>query len=338
MRQIHSSSRRWWLALAACGCLNVAPEKLDKVAHIEGELQLTAPSRGDAYLFLHSRADDERPAYVTAVPDGRLSRGDRRYVFGAVLPNPYRLRAFLDVDGSFRPDVDVLAQPGAGDRASELIELNLQPGQRLSQDVPVRTPVPHEPPAFRVDRTEGTVELPDQPVVPVTFELVADAVESLDIGAVAFRVSLVDANGDGSADDADGDGVPDLFPKVLLRFRPKPGQTVPVDRRGRLATVVVPLAFNPGPFLATLAGDPDREVAVDRLEVLLVPSAHAITEEPGRGEVIEPLNAIPVGDYELVVLHESGQYWRVPNDLGAAMPSQNVRFRFVHGSGFDAGQ
>src|SRR5256885_632363 len=80
----------------------------------------------------------------------RLTR-DAHFVFGSVAPNPYRLWGFLDVDSNFDPNVDVLAQAGAGDRvASGGSELNLQPGQTLSQDVKIAELVSNEPPGFRL--------------------------------------------------------------------------------------------------------------------------------------------------------------------------------------------
>jgi hypothetical protein len=35
-----------------------------------------------------------------------------------------------------------------------------------------------------------------------------------------------------------------------------------------------------------------------------------------------------VGEYELIVLTGTGQFWRLPNQLGPELTSQAVRFRF----------
>ncbi len=103
--------------------------------------------------------------------------------------------------------------------------------------------------------------------------------------------------------------------------------------------VVVPMVFNPAPFLASLGSNLQAEVAVQRLQLFLVPQAQAVTYQPGRGRVLDPLPAIPIGAYELVVLQRSGQYWRLPNDLGTSShPSQALRFRFVHATSSDAGR
>ena len=108
---------------------------------------------------------------------------------------------------------------------------------------------------------------------------------------------------------------------------------MPLDSRGHPAEVIVPFAFNPGPFLVSLAGDPSKELIVDQLDAVMLPQAQAVTFEPGRGRVVTPMDAIPVGDYELWVEHESGQMWRLPNGLGTKLPSQAHRFRVVHGTG-----
>lgn len=324
------------LLLAVSSCTALDPAELPKLGVVEGRLEISQGSRGAAYLFLYPRGEPV-PRYVTAVSELRLSSGDSRFVFGQVEPNPYRLWAFLDADRSFAPDYDVLTQPGAGDRVAESVELNLQPAQRLVVDLPLRTPVPHEPPAFRLEgEPKEEVELPDSPASPVRFELLADSMEGM-LSEVAFRVSLADADEDGAADDEDGDGIPELYPQVFLRFLPRPGQLVPHSSHGEPAMVIVPLLFDPMPFLPLLRGDPAAEVAVPRLQLWLLPQAQAITEEPGRGRVVSQMEAIPVGEYELFVLHESGQYWWLPNGLGVRMASQGTRFRVVHGTGADAG-
>lgn len=128
------------------------------------------------------------------------------------------------------------------------------------------------------------------------------------------------------ADDANGDGIPELWPQVFLRFVPRPGQTVPAEQ------VVIPIAFNPLPFLTTLGSDVASEVVAEQLLGFVVPQAQAVSAEGGQVSTTS-LDAIPVGDYELVVVEATGQVWRVPNALGSSLPSQSVRFRFVHGTG-----
>jgi hypothetical protein len=331
---------RWLLAaVAVVGGCGAPTEVFLREARLEVTVTAPAPLRGGAWGFLfppgrgppHSQAV---PEYLTAASDLRLAAGDARLSFPQVRPNTYRLWALLDTNGNFDPRVDVLAGPGAGDWIAEGLELNLQPGEQRTVGLPMTRQLRYEPPAFWVEGLEdgGQLELPDQPGEVVSLKVVADTLSLLSAPQTGFVVSLGDRDGDGIPDDTDGDQIPDLFPLAYLRFLPRPGQVVPTQRDGQPAEVIVPLAFNPGALLTALGGDPSRELLVDRLQLFLLPQARAVLTEPGRGEVLEPLEAIPVGDYELWVTQESGQSWRLPNDLGERHPSQSARFRVVHGT------
>lgn len=328
----------------ACGGPRV---QTGREARIRGTLEVSGGARGDGWVFLYAPGEgppltQSYPDEVTAVPDVRVKEGDTGFLFAAIEPNAYRLWAFLDTNLDFQTDIDVLGGPGAGDRVSGGVELNLQPGQVATAALAVRGYVPHEPPAFVIDGVAGgaTLELPDRPSGIIQLDLRSDALGVLDPRRTGFVVGLGDADEDGVADDANGDGIPDLFPQVYLRFLRRPGQVVPTDSRGNPAEVIVPLAFNPGPFLALLANDPAQTVVTDRLLCFVLPQAQAVTWEPPHGRTVTPMDAIPVGEYELWVVQESGQFWRIPNDLrteraerlGGPFGSQGISFRFVHGS------
>lgn len=329
-------------ATAAAGC--GGPRYLERTGVVEGEAILSEGLRGDVYLFLSGQAEGPpggqgAPRYATAIPDGRLGRGDRRFVFGGVAPNPYRLQAFLDSDRDFTPEVEVLAQPGAFDRRGRAVALNLQPGQRLEVAVTLDELVRWEPPAFLVLGAPPVTVLPDRPTSAVTLELRSHPQHGFDPAHSGLVVSLSDANGDGRPDDSDGDGIPDLHPRVFLRYLPRSGQWRPVNQRGEPGEVIVPLVFNPGPFLAGLAGDVRREIVVRQLVVLYLPLAQAITDEPGPGTVVTPLAAVPPGEYELWIVSREGQFWKLPNALGSPgetpragprpVASQAARFEIV---------
>ncbi len=318
------------------------PTVLRRSARVEGRVAVEGSPRGDAYLFLF--APDEAPPegrgsprYVTAVSDVRRAAGDARYLFAEVAPDAYRLWGFLDVNGDADLAVDVLAQPGAGDYVPEAsVEVNVQPGQVLPVELALPKRLLRPLPAFRVvqEGEGGVVSLPD------TFTgLVSVDVRSEGFGLVQgepprFFVRLADANGDGTADDVDGDGIVDLWPRFFLRFVPRPGQTVPVSPQGKPAEVIVPFVVDPTPFLSVLQGDVSQAVAAETLRLFLVPLAQAITQEPGKGRVVTALGAVPVGDYELWAVTEEGSAWFVPNALGRRtvepVVSQGLRFQVVH--------
>lgn len=312
-------------------------------------MALAGPAVGNAYLFLF--APDEappdtrgEPQYLAAVPEVRLSAGDSRFGFSGVGPDVYRLWGFLDANGDADLSVDVLAQPGAGDWVPESsVELNVQPGQTLPVDLTLSRRVRRPPPAFQVveQGEEGVVTLTDSATAIASFTVRSDGFGLLRGDAPAFYLRLADANGDGTPDDVNGDGVADLWPQFFLRFVPRPGQTVPVDSQGRPAQVLVPLLPNATSFLGSLQGDPSREIAAASLQLFVIPLAQAVIEEPGKGRVVSTLGAIPVGEYELWAVNEEGGFWFVPNDLGRRtenpVPGQALRFRVVHAGGVDGG-
>jgi hypothetical protein len=323
---------------------------LTQDGQVQGSLGLPSGARGDGLVFLYPPGEGPplrpaSPSFATGVSDVRIASGDTSFVIAGVPPNPYHVWGFLDVDRNFQPSIDVLAQPGAGDRVSAGSDFNLEPGQTLTENVTLSEAEPLEPPGFHiVGASSGTtVEIPDQVGVPTLLTLEADDLGVLAPGKVAFAVSLPDA-GDPNA-TPDGLGVPVLYPQVFLRFLPAPGQTVPVDAQGNPADVILPLAFDPAAFLITLGTDPSAEVLASSLAVAVIHQAQAITYPPGAPRTVTALSAIPVGSYELWVLQKSGQFWRIPNDLdtsaaaplGGPIASQGVQFIVVHGFSVDGG-
>lgn len=308
----------------ACGVPQGEPRK---EARLEGEIR--APVRGDAYAFLYASGEGPpgRPALPRAVTGSSSAAAEARYLFASVPPNPYRLWGVLDVDGNLDMTLDVLAQPGAGDWVTDGEELSLQPGEHAELPLRFTSRVEREPPAFRVEGADGgLLVLPD---APSGLELVRIAVErlpELDASRLSLPVSLVDDDGDGRGDDANGDGIPDLSLQAGLRWLPAPGQERPSATDGGVLEVLVPLAADPRAVLPLLRGDVSEEVELDALDLLLVPQAQAVD---ARGRVQQTLGAVPPGDYELVVTTAGGQYWKVPNGLGAQHASQALRIRVV---------
>lgn len=330
--------RCWLICFAIFGCAVVAcadptePWPDGEPTSLSGVAQVPAV-RGNVWALLYRKAEGPPgapavPLAGTAVSDVyRQEHGEARYLFAQLQPRSVRLWGFLDGNQNFDPAIDVLAQPGAGDWVGSGVELELQPHRRLEQPLIIEQAVRYEPPAFRLETSETDLALDPTTAGPVTLTLLADdAGGRLSALGAGFHLGLVDVDGDGRPDDVNADGVPDLTLQLFLRFLPRPGQ----ELMG--ADTIVPLVFNPAPFLAVLAGRLDTEVVAQSLQVAVIPTAQQVAIGVGGIAQLVPVGAAPAGDYELVALAPTGQFWRMPNQLGAQLPSQAVRFHFV-GSG-----
>jgi hypothetical protein len=321
--------RVWPIVVLLTACADISePWPDSKVGQVEGIAEITPGLQGDVWAFLYATGAGPPgppavPLFATAVSSERVAMGDRQFVFGAVEPNPYRLWGFLDVNSNFNPSVDVLAQPGAGDRTvANGTELNLQPGQVLQQNIVPTTQVPNEPPAFRLQGDETDIPLDTTAGnQAVTLTMVSDALGRLDPKRTSFHVGLLDANGDGRP-DTDANGIPELTLQIFLHWLPRPGED---SGKG---FVIVPLVIDPSPFLSELNGRVGIEVAVTQLQGTVIAQADRLVLTPGQSPAITPVGAAPRGDYELIALTPEGQFWRLPNDLRGAEPSQGVRFHF----------
>jgi hypothetical protein len=176
-------------------------------------------------------------------------------------------------------------------------------------------PVPHDPPSFTVG--SGQVSLTFG-AAPALLTVTARTVEPLKEPS-SFRLSYVDITGDGFPDDADQDGVVDVYPQFLLRYLPDtplPGN----------AETIVPLSYVPT-TIALLFAVGGQELERGSLTLLYVPNAQRLSQgEDGKLE-LTALDEVPRGEYELVVLARGGQVWKVPNALGAKDVTQAVRIR-----------
>lgn len=312
------------LGLAACGPTEASP--LAKTGPVTGTFSAPSGLGGDAWLFLYRPGEGPpgapaEPVTATAISALRLP-ADPHFVFGQVPADPYRLWGFLDVDQDFDPSIDVLAQPTAGDRVGEGLDLQVQPGRGATQDYRADAQVTLEPPAFVLEGAGTDVVLDELPGTTTPLTLVSEPLSYFERARTVFPLGLVDADGDGRPDDVDGDMVPDLSLQLFLRWKPRPGQ-LPAG-----ATVIVPLVFDPSPALRTLNGQLGVVVTLPRLQAYVVPAAQQVTFDAGGQRQVTPLGTPPAGDYELIVLAAGGQFWRLPNALGSTVPSQAVRLHF----------
>lgn len=238
------------------------------------------------------------PFTMPAVPEGR-----------------YTLRGFLDADSDFLPTVGLLAQPTAGDvggayadpTTQEILPLEVATDRITSQvTVTLGLPIPAERPAFAITST-ASFAVPFR--APQSLLLEAHPINTTDVEmspeCTRFLVSFVDADRDGVPDDQNGDHLPDLYPRVVLRLTGQEPGALPV---------VVPAIINPFPFLDALAVAPFAPT--EQLELIIPPVAVEQTPEGNR-----ILDAIPPGEYETIVISGTGQTWQVPNDLASIQPN-----------------
>lgn len=167
--------------------------------------------------------------------------------------------------------------------------------------------------------------------------------------APVFLARLVDADGDGVPDDANGDGVPDFWPRVVVRkladgqtlvdendldkngvgdaegvdyehVDPVTGATVGKD--GRPDVVVLAAGFDFTSLLPQLVDTTGRPhptpLPVTSLTLVVQPRAFDASD-PARPAVVKGL---PKGRYAVTVLQQTGQTWRVPNELQPGVGDQ----------------
>ena len=179
----------------------------------------------------------------------------------------------------------------------------------------------------------------DLRVRPVTEGVVRQAMP-------VFLARVVDDNGDGMPDDANGDGVPDMWPRVVVRkmaneavgvnpladendldrngvidetgadydhLNPMSGATIAAD--GTPDLVVLAAGINPTELAPQLLDAMGRVKAtptpITRLPIIIRPTALDATDS--RRPV--PIKGVPEGRYAITVIQQTGQTWRVPNEL-----------------------
>jgi hypothetical protein len=164
--------------------------------------------------------------------------------------------------------------------------------------------------------------------------------------APAFLLRFVDDDGDGVPDDANRDGVPDVWPRVVVRKLAGEHPLVDendLDRNGILDAEGVDYAHVDPSTGAAIApdGKPDLVVLAAGFDV----SAYAAQLVDGEGRVkpvptpvtslklvVQPraldvsvplapgvLATVPAGRYAITVIQQTGQTWRVPNELAPAL-------------------
>jgi hypothetical protein len=301
--------------------------------------------RGNVIVLLFRATDlppptgSGRPVNFVVVPQRDLFGDSAAGVVGdftapftipAVPAGRYQIRAFLDADGDFNPLYDLTGQASAGDvgggyvdtATRRFIEFEVKTNQVVESGVLVvlAQPFPLERPAFAVTSSTGVVQLEpayDVPLrAPASLTLVSHPISRTEIRMApersGFLVGYADDDNNGVPDDVNADGLPDLYPRVLLRR---------IKDAGDQRTLIVPLIINPLPFQDALA------VAGMRPRWARPPSrAGSISScRPprwrSRRRGVWCCPAAPPGRYEVVVISSTGQTWQIPNNLDVVQPS-----------------
>lgn len=243
------------------------------------------------------------------------------------------------------------AHVDAATRAARVVEVRLDANQvpipalgvTVSFSDAARVPV--DRPVFQETSGATAAALGAAPL-----RLVVDAFP-IDSGGVyqptpVFLARLVDANGDGVPDDSNGDGVPDFWPRVVVRklaegqtlldendldkngvldatgvdyehVDPMTGATLAKDGRPDLCVLAAGFDFSAlVPQLVDAMGRPKpTPTPVPRLELVVQPRA-IDAADPTQPQVIK---GVPAGRYAVTIIQQTGQTWRVPNELSPGL-------------------
>ncbi len=343
-----------------------------QLTRVEGNVIVNSKARGNVIVLLFDAArpppptGSGRPITFTVLSRdavfGSAVAGDTGpftapFAFSLVASGKYIVRGFVDSNVDFIPWYDVTSQVNSGDVGGAAIEPTTRANRELvvdvntpALDVPVSFSdtalVPVDRPSFLVDG--GFTSVTFTPAGPLVLELNLLAIDAgvIHQGQPAFLAKFIDDDNNGVPDDANKDGVPDFWPKVLVRkltdapgvsdlldendldkngiidatgadyehVNPANGLTVPPD--GKPDAVVLAAGFDPTDFLPLLIDPATMKprltpVPVAKLKLVLRPQAFDISNPASP----QPLKAMPKGKYAITVVQLTGQTWRVPNEL-----------------------
>jgi hypothetical protein len=371
------------LALASLAACEAPPvfAGADKRQHtssgrVDGTVVVNTAARGNVILFLYDAVRPPPPTgtgrpltflvltrdtvFGNAVP-GDVGPFTAPFRFPLVAPGEYLVRGFVDANADFIPWYSVTSEPNSGDVGGVAVDVNRAPRTvtvGLDSDgapmaaVDVRVlfadtlRVPVDRPVFEASVSSLTLGSSS-----ATIELSAKGFSAplwpegpVAEGAPVFLASLVDENGDGVPDDANGDGVVDFWPRVVVRkvsadsvlldendldkngildsldggafdyehVNPTTGATIPRDGSPDLVVLAAGFDFS-GLMSSLLDGGRVKTTPtpVFKLSLVIRPQALDMSNPAHPGV----LKSVPSGRYAVTVIQSTGQTWRVPNEL-----------------------
>jgi hypothetical protein len=301
---------------------------------IRGNIVYSGTARGDGILLLFDAsalpppdgngagaaavARVERAALFRNAPATAAGPFSAPFTFTQVPSGrSYQVRAFIDASNGFDPFFDYAQQPRAGDPVGgygepgpggqpRLLAIPVAAGQVVAGvHVALTQTTVYDPPSFEL--VGGSQTLDQNMDQPVRLELRATRLPARNASFANARFGFeLDRDAQGNRRSSFGDGLDDVFPRVFLRQLS--GMDGPTAHG---SAAIVPCRVNSLPLLPALVNlaPGASPLARDTLEVLVQPLAVAAGD-------LTPLQGIPEGEYQIVVIERSGQVWTVPNQLG----------------------
>jgi len=371
MKNVRTLSALAALTLLACEPPPVFPgadkRQNSSSGRIEGNVVITTAARGKVVLFLYDAARPPPPVgtgrpltftvlsreNVFGADEGSAGPFTAPFAFSLVAPGNYLVRGFIDANDDFIPWYGATADATAGDvggaavdpvtRAPRVIVVGTDeagspvPALDVAVSFTDAAKVPLDRPIFSV--LGGADSVTVSGTTPTVIELQATPIVDgvMNQPSPGFLLRFVDDNADGMPDDANGDGVPDLWPRVVVRKLSEQSVLLDendLDKNGVLdATgvsyvhadsstdnvpdlVVLAAGFDPTEYAAQLVDGTGRvkqtPTPVPKLKLVLRPRAL----DASNPAAIQPLQLVPAGRWAITVIQQTGQTWRVPNELG----------------------